>query len=92
MGAIQGAALDALGEAAGPMRPGDLHAAVECRLQRPVSTDTISSFLSAAARSANMPVIRTGPGLYALVRSMADNNDLRNQACAAGLRLSPTTA
>jgi hypothetical protein len=76
MAAIQGAALDALGKAVGPLRPGDLLAAVERRRQRPVSKGTISSFQSVVACSAKMPVMRTGPGLYALVDHSVANDRL----------------
>ena len=69
IGAIQAAVLDVLGEAHVPIGPHGLHAAVEQLLGQPVSTDTIGSYLSVAARTAALPVIRTGPGLYALTRS-----------------------
>jgi len=71
MGAIQAAALDVLGEARAPMRPREIHDAVEQRLGQPVSRDTIGSYLSVAARAEAPPVIRTGPGLYSLTRSAA---------------------
>jgi hypothetical protein len=51
MGAIQAAALDVLGEAQAPMRPREVHAAVEQVLGQPVSRDTIGSYLSVAARA-----------------------------------------
>lgn len=69
MGTIQAVVLDVLGDAHAPIRPREVHAAVEQRLGQPVSRDTIGSYLSVAARTAAMPVIRTGPGLYALTRS-----------------------
>ena len=76
MGAIQGAVLDVLGKASEPMRGRDIHAAVQRHLHCAVSRDTVGSFLSVAARSASMPVIRTGPGAYELAgQSVADNND-----------------
>jgi hypothetical protein len=71
MGAIQAAALDVLGAAQAPMRPREVHAAVEQRLGQSVSSDTIGSYLSVAARSDALPVVRTGPGLYALARLAA---------------------
>jgi hypothetical protein len=75
MGAIQGAVLDVLAESGEPMRPRDVHASVQRHLQWTVSRDTVGSFLSVAARSASMPVIRTGPGLYELAGpSVADEN------------------
>jgi hypothetical protein len=70
MGAIQAAVLEVLGETRAPMQPRDVHAAVERRLGRPVSLDTIGSYLWVAARAAGTPVVRTGPGLYALMRSV----------------------
>jgi hypothetical protein len=74
MGAIQDAAVEALGNANEPMRPRDIHASVERHLHQTVSKDTVGSFLSVAARNAAMPVIRTGPGLYELDgRCVAEN-------------------
>jgi hypothetical protein len=67
--AIQAAVLDVLDDARTPMRPRDVHAAVERHLERPVSKDTIGSYLSVAARAAATPVVRTVPGLYILTRS-----------------------
>jgi len=52
------------------MQPGDVHAAVERRLGRPVSKDTTGSYLSVAA-SAATPAVRTGLGLYVLTQSVA---------------------
>jgi hypothetical protein len=51
MRAIQAAVLDVLGEAHAPMRPSEVHDALEQRLGQPVSSDTIGSYLSVAART-----------------------------------------
>jgi hypothetical protein len=76
MGAIQGAVLDVLGASSEPMRTRDVHASVQRHLHCTVSRDTVGSFLSVAARSVLMPVIRTGPGLYELAgHSVADENE-----------------
>jgi len=66
MGAIQDAVLDVLANTGRPMRRADVHRAVELRLQRSVSLDTVGSFLSVAARNPDMPVVRVGAGLYDL--------------------------
>jgi hypothetical protein len=68
--------LDVLAASGEPMRLRNIHASVQRNLHCTVSRDTVGSFLSVAARSASMPVIRTGPGLYELAgRSVADKND-----------------
>lgn len=76
MGAIQAAALDVLVEAQVPMRPREVHVAIEQRLGQPVSRETIGSYLAAAACNADVPVIRTRPGLYALARPAAHGRSL----------------
>jgi len=58
------------------MRPRDVHAAVERRLGRPVSKDTVGSYLPVAARAAATPVVRTGRALYVLTRSVGDTRRL----------------
>lgn len=67
MGVIQTAALAALTEADRALTPRDVRASVEERLERSVSQDTVSSFLSVACRSARWPVRRVGRGLYRIV-------------------------
>ena len=74
MGAIQDAVLGVLGDAARPMRRPEVHRAVELRLQRKVSVDTVGSFLSVAARSPALPVVRVGAGF----------NDLPGSAVVKG--------
>jgi len=64
MGAIQAATLATLRDAACALTCREVRACVEERLRRPVSQDTISSFLSVACRSAEEPVQRVGRGLY----------------------------
>lgn len=64
MGAIQDAVLAVLAGAVEPMRPREVHAEVEQRLGRPTSQDTVSSFLSVAARRASLPVERVNYGRY----------------------------
>jgi hypothetical protein len=71
-----GAVVDVLREVHAPIRPRAVLAAVEQRLGRPVSGDTIGSDLSVAARAAATPVIGSGPGLYALARSAAHKRRL----------------
>jgi len=67
LGAIQTAVLDVLADdASGVWRPREICACVEARLQRSISQDTISSFLSVASRSTKSPVRRVGRGLYQL--------------------------
>jgi hypothetical protein len=66
MGAIQTAVRVVLEQAEKPMRPCDVHAAVERVLGRRVSQDTVGSFLSVAARRTSMPIERVGPGRYAV--------------------------
>jgi hypothetical protein len=65
-GAICEAAVAVLSEAREPLRPGDIRLLVEHRLDRPVSQDTVSSFLSVAARRAFLPIERVSRGLYVL--------------------------
>jgi hypothetical protein len=48
------------------MRRADVHRAVDLRLQRSVSFDTVGSFLSVAARNPDTPVVRVAAGLYDL--------------------------
>jgi hypothetical protein len=69
MGAIQDGVLGALGDAGRPMRRAEVHRAVELRLQRKVSVDTVGSFLSVAARNPALPVVRVKAGLYDLLGS-----------------------
>jgi len=64
MGVIQGAVVDILKAAAEPLRPREVRVLVEELLNRPVSQDTVSSFLSVAARQPHLPIERTGPSLY----------------------------
>jgi len=64
MGAIQVAALTVLTEADGPLTPREIRERVEALLGLPASQDTISSFLSVARRSPDLPVRRVGYGLY----------------------------
>jgi hypothetical protein len=64
MGAIQEAVLAVLGEASNPLRPCDIHALVEQRLARRVSDDTVSSYLSVAARDKRSIVRRIQPATH----------------------------
>jgi len=64
MGAIQAAILEVLREAEDALVPSEVRVRVEERLGRPISQDTISSFLSVACRSVDSPVQRIGRGLY----------------------------
>lgn len=64
LGAIQGAAVAALSSAGRPLSPRELHALVEIALSRPVSRDTVCSYLSVAARKPNSGIRRCGAGLY----------------------------
>jgi hypothetical protein len=90
MGAIGGAVLDVLAESSEPMRPRDIHASVQRHLHRIVSRNTVGSFLSVAARSASMPVIRTGPGRYGLAgHSVADNQAACSQDAPQGSGCQP---
>ena len=90
MGAIQDAVLDVLGESSEPMRPRDIHAWVQRHLHCTVSRDTVGSFLSVAARSASVPVIRTGPGRYELAgHSVADNKAACSQHAPQGSGCQP---
>jgi hypothetical protein len=66
MGAIQGSVLEVLEVSRGALRPGEIHARVERRLDQAVSRDTVASFLSVAARDATSPVIRSSRGRYKL--------------------------
>lgn len=63
-GAIQGAAHEILRLAVEPLTPKEVHARIEELLSRPISKDTVSSFLSVASRSATAPVMRVGYGRY----------------------------
>src|SRR4051794_20301645 len=65
-GAIQAAVLDVLASASASLRPSEVRARVEQRLGRAVSIDTVSSFLSVAARSGEWRVVRTSYGRYRL--------------------------
>ncbi len=64
MGAIQAATLRVLRDAEDALAPSEVRECVEERLRRPISQDTISSFLSVASRSADIPVQRVGRGRY----------------------------
>jgi hypothetical protein len=63
-GLIQATVLAALREARVPLRARVIHAQVERRLGRCVSLDTVSSYLSVAARDAAIPVRRCSRGVY----------------------------
>lgn len=63
-GAIQAAVLDVLRGAGGSLRPSEVRQRAEQRLGRAVSLDTVSSFLSVAARSEEWRVVRTSYGRY----------------------------
>jgi len=65
MGAIRTAAVAALADAGRPLRCTEVRLLVEQRLDRHVSQDTVSSFLSVASRHPSMPLERVGRGLYA---------------------------
>ncbi len=64
MGAIQAATLRVLRETEDALASSEVRECVEERLGRPISQDTISSFLSVACRSVDLPVQRIGRGLY----------------------------
>jgi hypothetical protein len=64
LGAIQDAVIAVLVEADEPLPPRKVHELVERRFGRPVSQDTVGSFLSVAARRASMPIKRVGRSLY----------------------------
>ncbi len=68
MGAIQAAILGVLREAEDALAPSEVRVCVEEGLGRPISQDTISSFLSVACRSADLPVQRIGRGLYRIAK------------------------
>jgi len=63
-GAIQATVLQVLDTAAGALRLGEIQSRVEQRLDRSVSRDTVSSFLSVACRAHAPTVVRVGYGLY----------------------------
>jgi hypothetical protein len=66
MGAIQNAVIAVLTEADAPLLPQQVQELAERRLGRTVSYDTVSSFLSVAARGSSMPIQRVQRGLYIL--------------------------
>ncbi len=68
MGAIQAAVLAVAAAEQTPMRPCEVLRAVEHRLGRAVSYDTVSSFLSVAARDPAMPVARAYGQRYVTCR------------------------
>lgn len=63
-GAIQATVIEALDSAAGPLKVGEIQTEVEARLGRPISRDTVTSFLSVACRADASRVTRVGPGRY----------------------------
>ncbi len=68
MGAIQAAILGVLREAEDALAPSEVRVRVDERLGRPISQDTISSFLSVACRSTDLQVQRIGRGLYRIAK------------------------
>jgi len=65
-GAIQEAVVAVLALAASPLRAHEIHRAVERQLGRPVSLDTVASFLSVASRDVRRPVVRVEVGTYSV--------------------------
>lgn len=64
MGAIQAAVIDVLSDGGRPMQPNEVRSLVEQRLDRQVSQDTVTSFLSVASRRPCIPIERLKPRLY----------------------------
>jgi hypothetical protein len=64
-GAIQSAVLQALRSAQAAVGVGQIHRLVEDEFGRPVSRDTVASFLSVACRAESPVVVRVARGLYA---------------------------
>lgn len=77
MGAIQEAALAVLLEAPEPLERRNVHALVECRLGQSVSSDTVGSFLSVAARADSSAIVRVSLGRYSLSRAELSESDSR---------------
>jgi hypothetical protein len=90
-GSDPAAVLEVLARCRRPIPPRDVHAAVERRLGQPISKDTVGSYLSVAARTAAAPVIRAGPGLYALMR-VSHTRIAHSPACAGPPGLSTRAA
>ena len=63
-GAIEQAIRTVLEASTSPMRPRDVHAAVERLLDRHISQDTVGSYLSVASRRASVPINRVARGRY----------------------------
>lgn len=63
-GAIQGAVLEVLRAASGPLRVAEIHSGVEAELGRAVSRDTVASFLSVGCRPDVPTVLRVERGRY----------------------------
>ena len=68
-GAIQNAVVAVLRNSPKPLNVRDVHALVERTLRRSVSYDTVSSYLSVAARDSRQPIARRGRGSYEAVRN-----------------------
>lgn len=66
-GAIQAAIVSVLERNKVAMRPIDIRARVSSDLGREIPTDTVTSFLSVAARSGKWPIEKVRDGQYRLV-------------------------
>jgi len=69
MGTVQATILTVLRHSSGGQRPKEVQLRVEQRLKREVPYDTISTFLSVAAKHKTSPVIRVSKGRYGLAGS-----------------------
>lgn len=65
-GAIQEAVIAVLEEHSQPLGPAAVRGRVSVLLEREVSYDTISSFLSVASRNEKWPITRVSTGFYGL--------------------------
>lgn len=86
MGAIQDAILDTLTHS-GALRPRDVQHRVEERLGRLVSRDTVTSFLSVAARDPRSAVTRVGAVDMSGLMAFLDRRRVLARAGALALRL-----
>lgn len=66
LGEIQRTVLAVLGEAASPLRVGEIQLRAQVRLDRVVSRDTVASCLTVAARTGRFGTIRVRTSVYML--------------------------
>jgi hypothetical protein len=59
--------IEVLGESDAPLRPVEIHQAVEARLGRAVGLHTVVGRLSAGAANVRSPIVRIARGRYALI-------------------------